>query len=101
MSKRERRLHDPRHARRVAVAAKGGFALVLTILVSALLALIFGLGAVMWQQWIIQNRTAIIGALGLIIWVVIAAWPLVDEVSKHPRPLSGPGENPMGGGWRQ
>ncbi len=97
MSKRERRLHDPRHARRVAVAAKGGYALVLTILISILLAVIFGLGTILWPQWIVAHRSAIIGALGLIIWVVLAAWPLVDEVSKHPRPLSGPGKNPYTG----
>ncbi len=98
MSKRERRIHDPRHARRVARAAIGGFALLMTILVSALLAVIFGLGSMLWSQWMIEHRSAIIAMIGVVIWVVLAAYPLVDEVSKHPRPLSGPGKNP-GQGW--
>ncbi len=100
MSGRQRRLHEPRHARRVALNSRARLLTAITILGSILLGLMLNLGAARWPKWLTENQGVIIGAVGLILWVVIAAYPIVHEVNTHPRPLSGPGKNPeQNQGW--
>ena len=99
MSKRQRHLHDRGHKEKIARAAKQRLATLITVLIAILLALIFGVGQVLWSAWIIEHRSQIIGVISLAILVVIVSSPIIVEVNTNPRHLSGPGKDPRQG-WR-
>jgi hypothetical protein len=97
MPKRERRLHDPRHAEEIARNTKQRLVTLITVLIAILLALTFGVGQVLWSAWIIEHRNQIIGVIGWVLLAVIVSAPIIIEFNRNPRHLSGPGKDPRQG----
>ena len=99
MSKRPRQVDEHHHAAgKIARATRRRLGILIAVLGVILFSLIFEAGAVLWPAWLIQHRTLIIGVLGFVLLVVIAASPILIEFSSNPRHLSGPGHAPHQGG---
>jgi hypothetical protein len=75
-------------------AVKRGLILMIVVLITILLALIFGAGEAWWPLWVIQHRAQVEGIIILFIIVLILLSPLLVEASSNTRTLSGPGKNP-------
>lgn len=64
-------------------------ALLITFFVAAVAILTFRIGETRWSIWLIEHRTQIIGFLLLAIIISGISIPILVEVEKDPRPLSG------------
>lgn len=56
------------------------------------LTLTFKVGELFWPVWIIEHRTQFIGVVLFALLFLILWSPVMIEVSRNPRTLSGPGE---------
>jgi hypothetical protein len=68
---------------------KAIFSLLMTVLGAAVLVLTLRIGDALWSRWLVEHRTPIIGLLLLAIIILAIATPIIVEVEKDPRPLSG------------
>ena len=71
---------------------------VILLLLGALLILTLRLGQHLWPAWVVDQRTPIIGFLGLISMVLIAGFPFIVELAINFRGVSGPGDLPSSWG---
>jgi FtsH-binding integral membrane protein len=97
MSKRERRKHDTARQEQARRSTQRRW--MLTGL-GALGVLIVAAGAavlLLQSPWLAAHRGQVVGALGLALFAVLLALPIVMEYERHPRHLSGPGKNPEQG----
>ncbi len=105
MTTRQRRVHDHAHIEKTARARRERLGLLLTalsvflvgVLCLALSALAFEAGRDTWPQWLVDHRAQAVGITGLALLVVIALLPIILEVRRDPRHLSGPGHDPRQG----
>ena len=93
-----RRHYDRGAMQQSARRAKQFLALWIILLVAIVLALAFRVSQVVWPAWMIAYRTQIIGILLFVLVVTICLYPVIVEVTRNPRHLSGPGKNPEQGG---
>jgi hypothetical protein len=85
-----------KHHRKSKVEKKKTSKIVKPILSSLIILLIitvsvltFTIGEALWTIWVVEHRTQIIGFLLLTLITLILATPIIAEVDKNPRPLSG------------
>jgi len=75
---------------------------IMNILIAALavpaLALMLNLGLDSWPMWLLTNRSKLLGLLLFGVVILSLLSPIIVEFNAHPRPLSGPGRSPYGGG---
>jgi FtsH-binding integral membrane protein len=97
MTKRERRMHDTVHQDQAAQATKQTVAL-LSLGIIAIVLVLAGAAVLLIQSpWMMAHRMQVVGALGLALFAMLLALPIVVEFNRHPRHLSGPGKNPEQG----
>jgi len=99
MSKMSRNIGEREDIKQIAQTTKQRLVLLIMLLLTIILVLIFRIGEVLWPAWMIEYRTQITGILLLAETVLILLSPIIIEVNSNPRPLSGPGDRPSGGGW--
>jgi hypothetical protein len=75
-------------------AARWSLVLAIGILLLVLAALIFKFLGSSWPAWLIENRSLFIGILAFLTIFLGLMSPLIAEVIRNPRALSGPGKNP-------
>ncbi len=91
----KRHLHGQRDSKkRSARTARLTLVIGLCVLAAAALALIFKLGGSFWPAWLVENRMLLIAVFGFLVLFIGLLSPLLLEVVRAPRSLSGPGKNP-------
>ena len=63
--------------------------LLLIIFVAVAAILTFRIGEALWSTWLVEHRTQMIGFLLLAIVISVISVPIIAEVERDPRPLSG------------
>ncbi|MFT3891117.1 MAG: hypothetical protein QM730_05740 [Anaerolineales bacterium] len=101
MFTKQKGLNAREQKKQIAHTVKRFLTSLITLLIIALLILIFGVGKSWWATWILVHRTQIEGIMLLAIISLLLASPIIIEASSNPRRLSGPGKNPENPNWPQ
>jgi hypothetical protein len=94
MSKKQRIPERPNGIEKLVRWVKRVLAFLITLLAAALLVLVLEIGKGSWSIWMTDYRTQIIAGLLLGLGFLLLWYPVMIEVTRHTRPLSGPGKNP-------
>ena len=97
MSKRERRDHETARQQQAERAGRRRMRLIAMGAVAVLLVAAGAAVLLIQTPWLAAHRMQVVGALGLVLFAVLLALPIVVEYERHPRHLSGPGKNPEQG----
>ncbi len=98
MSKKHRHSRVREDTKQKVRTTKRRLILVIGVLAAVLALLIFRAGAAWWPAWLVNSRVLIMGILGFLVLFLGLLSPIIIEVSRNPRTLSGPGKNPYQGG---
>ena len=63
--------------------------LLMIIFIAVAAILTFRIGEALWSTWLVEHRTQMIGFLFFAIIISVLSIPIIAEVEKGPRPLSG------------